>query len=92
MQIELSPELEAVIRRKVETGEFESPDACIAGAIQLLEEQDRFAEERPEAIRLKIEKGWQQSERGEVLTSEEVWSNLEATRAHWIATSGRSAA
>jgi antitoxin ParD1/3/4 len=62
MTVTLSPELEALIRRKVEAGEYQSADQIIEEALQLLDERDR--ERRlDEALALEYER----CQRGQVV-------------------------
>ena len=41
MNVSLTPELEALVRRQVETGQYSSPDQVMREALQLLDERNR---------------------------------------------------
>jgi len=51
MTVTLTPELEKLIREKIERGEYESADALVGQAVQRLLEEDTVRDE----IRLRIE-------------------------------------
>jgi antitoxin ParD1/3/4 len=42
MNVSLTPELEAPVRRKVETGDYNSASEVVREALQLLDERDRL--------------------------------------------------
>jgi antitoxin ParD1/3/4 len=65
MQISLLPDLEALIRRKVDSGEYESPSDVVIHALYLLDAHDRVRQQRLEDLRREIAVGIEQCERGE---------------------------
>lgn len=62
MDITLSPEAAATLRRKVADGKFASADDAIEAAVTLLEAQDRF-----ERLRASLIEAEEQTEAGQVL-------------------------
>jgi antitoxin ParD1/3/4 len=66
MNISLLPDLEDLVRRKVESGEYDSPSDVVVHALYLLEACDRFREAQLEALRREVAIGIEQCERGEV--------------------------
>jgi antitoxin ParD1/3/4 len=77
MKISLLPDLEDVIRRKVDSGEYESPSDVVIHALYLLDAHDRLRQLRLEDLRREIAIGIEQCERGEVVDADEVFSELE---------------
>jgi antitoxin ParD1/3/4 len=65
MNISLTPQLEAFIKRKVSSGLYHSASEVIREALRMLEERDRLREMRLEALRKEIQEGIGQIERGE---------------------------
>ena len=53
MNVPLSPEQERLIREKVESGHYRSPDEVIDTALRLLDERDR----KLEALRKDVQEG-----------------------------------
>jgi antitoxin ParD1/3/4 len=76
MTIHLKPELEALINEDVERGPYQSADEYVAQAVQMLHAHERsLAEDRAE-IAAKIEQGFAQAERGELVDGEEAFRQL----------------
>lgn len=76
MELSLTPELEIFVRQQVESGHFTSPSEVILTAIKSYKELEDIYKGRHESLRNEIAIGLEASERGEVLTEEEVFDNL----------------
>ncbi len=63
MQVELDPRLEALIRQKVETGNYREAGEVIREAIHLMDERDR----RLQQLRAELAIALAQMERGELI-------------------------
>ena len=57
MNVNLTPELEAMIRDKVATGLYTSASEVVREALRLMEEQDRIRQMRLEQLRRDIQAG-----------------------------------
>ncbi|MGA7933843.1 MAG: type II toxin-antitoxin system ParD family antitoxin [Kovacikia sp.] len=57
MNISLTPQLESLVKRKVESGLYNSASEVMRDALRLLEECDRVREIRLEELRREIQKG-----------------------------------
>jgi len=66
MNISLLPDLEEMVNRKVQSGEYDSPSEVVVHALYLLEACERFREVQLQALRREVAIGIEQSERGEV--------------------------
>lgn len=77
MNILLPRELEDQIQKKVESGQYDSPNEVVREALQLLEERDKLREIRLEELRREIQIGIDQADRGELLDGPEVFDRLE---------------
>ncbi len=84
MTIHLKPELEALIQEDVERGPYQSVDEFVAQAVRLLHEQERWLADNRADIAAKIEQGFAQAERGELLDSVEVRAHLNKRKQEWI--------
>jgi antitoxin ParD1/3/4 len=62
MSITLTPQLEDQIQRLVESGRYADAEAVMKDALQLLEEH----QEQLNALRMKIQEGLDEADRGEV--------------------------
>jgi putative addiction module CopG family antidote len=85
MEIRLSPQLEAAVARGIASGRYASAEEYVAEAVELLAERDGWREETLEETREKLEEAWQQAERGEVFTLEEVRDHMNEMKSKWRA-------
>ena len=67
MNVSLTPELEQLVHRKVESGLYLSASEVVREALRLLEERDRLQAMKFEEIRKEIQLGIDQADRGEVV-------------------------
>lgn len=66
MQVDLSPEWERFVAARIAAGEFDSPEAVVAAALdRLAAETDMLVGWDPEALRAEIQKGLDQLENGQ---------------------------
>lgn len=73
MSVTLSPELEALVQKKVQTGQYSSPDEVMLEAMQLLDARDRLAR-----LRRAIAVADEQIERGEgIELTADVWNEID---------------
>jgi antitoxin ParD1/3/4 len=76
MNVSLTPELEQLIHKKVETGLYLSASEVVREALRLLEERDRVNAMKLEELRKEIQIGIDQADRGESLDGPEVFAKL----------------
>ncbi|MHC5597496.1 MAG: type II toxin-antitoxin system ParD family antitoxin [Nostoc sp.] len=77
MNISLTPELEQLVKDKVNSGRYHSVSEVMGEALRLLDERDRHREQRLAELKAKIQEGIEASERGEVVDGEEVFAEIE---------------
>ncbi len=77
MNLSLTPDCEQLIRKKVESGMYLSPEEVVREALHLLDQRDRFHEFQLEELRKEIQIGIDQADRGELLEGEAVFDRLE---------------
>ncbi|MBN3949576.1 MAG: type II toxin-antitoxin system ParD family antitoxin [Nostoc sp. NMS7] len=77
MNISLTPELEQLVKDKVNSGRYHSVSEVMGEALRLLDERDRVREQRLAELKAKIQEGIEASERGEVVDGEEVFAEIE---------------
>jgi len=71
MQVQLPPELEELVRRRMESGQYDSPFDVVREALQLLETYDELSRRRNTEIGRKIDEGLAQLDRGEGIPGDE---------------------
>ena len=57
MNVNLTPELEELVRRKVASGRYSSASEVVREALRLMEEQDQYRAVRVEQLRADIKQG-----------------------------------
>lgn len=67
MNVNLTPELEELVQRKVASGLYNNNSEVIREALRLLAEQDRLREAHLEHLRRTLAEGLAQADRGELL-------------------------
>ena len=77
MNVHLTSELEQLVQSKVKSGRYNSASEVVREALRLLEERDQLLELRKEAIRQKIDAGWESLSRGEGVDGEAFFADLE---------------
>lgn len=71
MQVQLPPELEELVRRRMASGQYDSPFDVVREALHLLETYDELSRRRSEDIARKIDAGLAQLDRGEGIPGDE---------------------
>jgi antitoxin ParD1/3/4 len=78
LNVDLTPELEKLIRSKVQSGRYDSISEVIREALQLLDQRDRIFATRKEECREKIEEGWVAARRGDLVDGDRVFDRVDA--------------
>ena len=65
MNVSLTPELEKLVKSKVQSGRYHSASEVIREGLRLLDDQDRLRNAQLEEVRRKIQIGIDQLDRGE---------------------------
>lgn len=65
MNVSLTPELERIVKNKVDSGLYNSASEVIREALRLMAEQERVDAMKLELLRAEIDVAWHQADRGE---------------------------
>lgn len=84
MTITLRPEQEQLIARAIETGAYQSPEEVIGRALELLHSEYEWASGPLDEVAEKIDRAFEQFERGEFLTAEESLADMERRKLAWL--------
>jgi len=76
MSLSLPPHLEALVRRKVESGQYDSFGQVIEEALLLLQERDQVEKLRRERLREEVARGLYQADNRQLVEREEVFRAL----------------
>ncbi len=78
MNVHLTPELEQMIQRKVQTGRYNSASEVMREALRLMDERDELKAMQKEELRKKIAAGLKSLDEGKGVDGEAVFARLEA--------------
>lgn len=70
LNVSLTPELEAYISSKLQSGNYTSASEVVREGLRLLIDYDDLRVSRLDAVRAHIERGWQDSENGRLVDPE----------------------
>lgn len=90
MKIELKPEDEQLIQRRLQSGAFRSIDEIIHDALTSQDAEEEWLQENREAINAKIARGIAQIESGQGIPGDVARVRLQEKKAAWLADRKRS--
>lgn len=76
MNVNLTPELEALVQRKVQSGLYNNQSEVVREALRLLEAQDRIRDAHVVRLQEALADGLAQADRGELLDGPQVMAEL----------------
>ncbi len=77
VNVSITPELDAFLRSRVNSGRYQTTSEVVREALRLLERQERERDEAVTSLRQKLQRGAEQAERNELLDGEEVFGELQ---------------
>lgn len=81
MELTITPELEGLIQRKLDSGEYETPQQVFENAVYRLNQDDAdFSGWSTAELQAAIDEGWEEAERGETVSGEEARLRLAKMR------------
>ena len=83
MVVELSPQQEALIRPRIESGAFSNAEEVIARALDYLNAEEDWLLANKTLIQEQIQEGWDEAERGELMDAEDVKAEMERFTTEW---------
>jgi antitoxin ParD1/3/4 len=78
MNVDLTPELEALVQGKIKSGRYNSASEVVREALRLLEHRDEIFTRHKDEIGNQIEEGWQSAKRREFVDGDEVFDRIDA--------------
>jgi antitoxin ParD1/3/4 len=66
INVSLTPQLEELVRQKVDSGRYNSASEVVREALRLMDSNERVRESALTKLRADVEAGWQQAEEGRV--------------------------
>jgi len=84
MQFNIPPDLEALVKKRLESGSYASVEEIFRRALEAQDAQESWTEEERRALSAHIEAGFQQAERGELIEGERARKDLQAMKDEWV--------
>ena len=78
MNVNLTPELESLVLKKVKSGRYNSASEVVREALRLLQDSEALREMQLRELHRKIDAGWASLQRGEVVDGEAFFKQLAA--------------
>jgi Arc/MetJ-type ribon-helix-helix transcriptional regulator len=85
MNIRLKPETEELIKQDLQSGTFRSVDEYVEHAVSMLHAREAWLMENRAEIAVKIEEGYAEAQRGELVSETEARRAMEEHKHSWLA-------
>lgn len=76
VNISITPELDAFLQSRVKSGRYQTTSEVVREALRLLERHEQDREEALHQLKVKLERGAGQAERGELIDGDVVFEEL----------------
>lgn len=83
MQLTVPPDLESLINKRLSSGAYADAEDVLRRALEAQDAEESWTDEERQALTARIEDGYLQAERGELIGSVEARRELEAMKEQW---------
>ncbi|MGD0131073.1 MAG: hypothetical protein ABSE57_03460 [Bryobacteraceae bacterium] len=83
MELNLPPDLETLINKRLSSGGYESVEDVVRRALEAQDAEESWTDEERRALTAHIEEGYQQAERGELIHGAQVRREIQAMKEEW---------
>jgi antitoxin ParD1/3/4 len=83
MQLNLPPDLETLINKRLSTGDYESVEDVLRCALEAQDAEESWTEEERRGLSAHIEEGYQQAERGELIDGAQARREIQGMKEDW---------
>jgi Arc/MetJ-type ribon-helix-helix transcriptional regulator len=83
MRLNVPPDLETLINKRLSSGGYESVEDVLRRALEAQDAEESWTEEERRALSAHIEEGYQQAERGELIDGAQVRREIQAMKEDW---------
>jgi Arc/MetJ-type ribon-helix-helix transcriptional regulator len=88
MQLNVPPDLEALINKRLSSGGYESVEDVLRRALEAQDAEECWTDEERRALSAHIEEGYLQAERGELIDCAQARTEIQVMKDNWC--KGRS--
>jgi putative addiction module CopG family antidote len=83
MTVELRPEIEALIQKRLQSGAFSSAEEVIERALEFLSAEEDWLADNRDTIAAQIQEGWDEAQRGELTGGENFRAEMQQFKDDW---------
>jgi Arc/MetJ-type ribon-helix-helix transcriptional regulator len=83
MQLNVPPDLEALINKRLSSGSYISVEDVLRRALEAQDAAESWTDEERRALTLHIEEGYLQAERGELIEGAKAVREIQALKENW---------
>jgi Arc/MetJ-type ribon-helix-helix transcriptional regulator len=83
MQLNVPPDLEALIKKRISSGAYASAEDVLRRALEAQDAEESWTDEERSALSAHIEEGYLQAERGELTVGAQAQRDIEAMKDYW---------
>jgi Arc/MetJ-type ribon-helix-helix transcriptional regulator len=83
MQLNLPPDLETLIKKRLSSGAYASEEDVLRRALEAQDAEESWTDDERRALSSHIEEGFIQAERGELTDGAEAKREIQAMKANW---------
>ena len=83
MELNLPPDLETLINKRLSSGGYESVEDVLRRALEAQDAEESWTEEERKALSAHIEEGYQQAERGELIEGGQARREIQSMKDDW---------
>lgn len=83
MQLNLPPDLETLINKRLSSGAYANAEDVLRQALEAQDAEESWTDEERRALSAHIEQGYQQAERGQLTCATQARREIEAMKEKW---------
>ena len=83
MQLNVPPDLETLINKRLSSGGYQSPEDVLRRALEAQDAEESWTDEERRALSAHIEEGYLQAERGELLDGAQARRETQGMKDNW---------
>jgi len=83
MQLNVPPDLETLIKKRLSGGGYDSVEDVLRRALEAQDAEENWTDEERQALSAHIEEGYQQAQRGELIDGIQARREIQAMKDDW---------
>lgn len=83
MQLNLPPDLETLINKRLSNGAYTNAEDVLRRALEAQDAEESWTDEERRALSAHIEEGYEQAERGELIDGAQARKEIQAMKEKW---------